>query len=156
MPNSVMSAPASFIRSVSHLLAAVFNDRSEFERCWKTYRVPTSGADPFEGQWVGEWQSEANGHRGELRCLLTHTEPEVWQARFHATYARVLRVCYSVLLKASGAGETLRLKGEADLGMLAGGIYEYEGQLSAEMFNSKYRCKYDHGTFTLKRLKSGA
>lgn len=50
-------------------------------------------------------------------------------------------------------GDSLPLKGEADLGMLAGGIYTYEGQLNSERFECTYRCKYDHETFHLKPLK---
>jgi hypothetical protein len=37
--------------------------------------------------------------------------------------------------------------------MLAGGIYEYEGELNQVRFECTYRCKYDHGTFRLKPLR---
>lgn len=141
----------NLVRGVSHLLAAVFSNRAQFDQAWRSYMAKT-GSTPFEGQWQGEWVSAANGHKGNLKCLLTHAGAGAFEANFRATYARFLSVAYQVVLKAEPRGAGLRLKGEADLGTLAGGIYSYEGALSDSRFECTYQCKYDHGAFHLKRL----
>lgn len=143
----------NFFRSASHLLAAVFNDRSEFEQSWNGYQDSAAGPGAFQGRWRGEWVSTENGHHGELRCLLSDAGPGRFRANFRATYARWLSVAYAVVLNAERDAGGCHLKGEADLGMLAGGIYSYDGELTPATFECGYRCKYDHGTFHLKRLQ---
>jgi len=135
------------LRNISHLLAALFNDRAAFQRRWD-HPPPDRG---LEGRWQGEWISEANGHRGALKCLLTKTAPEKYEAAFHAVYAGFLRVAYVVELHGRQSGAALQLEGEADLGRLAGGIYHYKGEAAESAFNCTYRCAYDHGTFHLSR-----
>ncbi len=139
------------LRSLSHLLAAVFANCRHFRRDWEAYRPPTAPADSIEGRWEGEWISEANGHQGRLRGILRR-EGELYRASFHATYAGLLRVCYSVQLEGKAAGGRVRLKGEADLGRLAGGAYHYEGDATPEALCCEYRCRYDHGTFRMRRV----
>ncbi|HTL56525.1 MAG TPA: hypothetical protein VL361_12650 [Candidatus Limnocylindrales bacterium] len=112
-------------------------------------------ASEFAARWQGEWQSQASGHHGELRCILRRKAMAEWEAQFHATYARWLRVAYGVLLHTKQSDGRLRLQGAADLGSLAGGLYEYDGELKPDLFECHYRCKYDHGTFRLKPLTSG-
>lgn len=141
------------LRNVSHVLAALFNNRADFQRRWNEAAAHPKTNSGWEGRWQGEWVSEANGHRGALKCLLTKTESGEYQATFHAVYARFLRVCYSVPLHARQIGGRLKLEGQADLGQLAGGIYHYEGEADEKAFNCTYRCAYDHGTFHLKRLR---
>lgn len=136
-------------RSLSHLLAALFNDRSRFDRQWREYR-PAAGAKDVQGRWQGEWISEANGHRGELKCILTLTAPGQYNAVFHAVFAKALRVCYTAPLHARRAGEKVELEGETDIGRLAGGIYHYKGEATPEEFKCTYRNAYDHGIFTMK------
>jgi limonene-1,2-epoxide hydrolase len=131
------------LRNVSHVLAALFNDRADFQRRWNDPSTP-------EERWQGEWVSETNGHRGVLKCLLTKTESGEYQATFYAVYARLLSVAYSVPLHGRRDAGKLKLEGQADLGQLAGGIYHYKGEADETAFNCTYRCKYDHGTFQLK------
>lgn len=96
--------------------------------------------------------SEQNGHRGQLRCVLTRSDNGLYRACFHATYAKILRVCYCVSLAGGEQGGRFRLAGESDLGKLAGGIYRYEGEVGDDAFLVTYRCRYDHGYFRLQRL----
>lgn len=130
-------------RNISHLLAALFANRADFHRRW---------ANPGRGEerWEGDWVSEANGHCGALKCLLTKEGVAGYRATFHAVYAKFLTVCYTVSLQGGQAGGKLLLKGDADLGKLAGGVYHYEGRVDEAEFNCTYRCRYDHGTFHLK------
>ena len=145
------SWPNTF-RGFSHLLAAVFNNRSHFQRAWRAYMPAPDAMQTIQGRWQGEWVSEDTGHRGELKCLLSRISADQLDATFLATFGRFLRVGYGVQLSATATGESLRLKGESDLGMLAGGVYEYEGEVNLTEFKCSYRCKYDHGIFRMKRL----
>jgi hypothetical protein len=139
------------LRNISHFLAAVFNNRAEFHRRWREQAARPGAGSGLDGRWHGQWVSEANGHHGALKCLLTKRESGEYQAMFHACYARVLSVAYSVTLRGRPAGEKLKLEGEADLGTFAGGIYHYEGEADETAFNCTYRCAYDHGAFHLTR-----
>jgi hypothetical protein len=145
-------AVVGLFRNVSHLLAALFNNRADFQRRWHEAAGAPAGAG-LEGRWEGEWVSEENGHRGALKCLLTKAGPGGYQAMFYAVYARFLSVAYTVPLHGETSGGKLQLKGEADLGNLAGGIYHYEGEADVTSFNCSYRCAYDHGVFRLTRLR---
>lgn len=75
-----------------------------------------------------------------------------FEAKFHARYAKCLRVCYTTQLKATAIENGFHLEGEADLGGLAGGVYTYRGELMGERLNCTYACKYDKGVFELKRV----
>jgi HEAT repeat protein len=138
------------IRKISHVLAALVNNASDFKRHWNQDTPPPAVANGLQGRWQGEWISEANGHRGALRCLLTRSAAGDYSAAFHAVYARILRVSYVVPLHGQWSDGTLKLEGEADLGPLAGGIYRYQGQAAETEFVCTYRCKYDHGAFRMK------
>ena len=139
-------------RGLSHLLEAVFNRRSKFERSWQSYTPRPNTMQTIEGRWHGEWVSEVSGHHGELKCLLSRIGSDHLEAIFLASFLKFLRVGYAAHLSATEAGNGLRLKGNSDLGTLAGGIYEYEGDVNPMEFNCTYRCMYDHGVFRMKRL----
>jgi len=141
------------VRSVAHTLAALTSNCAEFSRLWRDAERQTR-ASGLSGGWVGEWISEANGHRGQLQCVLSETGSKKYRASFHATYSKVLRVCYTVELRGSTIGSQTQLEGETDLGRLAGGIYHYSGTAGEGQFQCQYRCSYDHGTFRLRKLNS--
>lgn len=146
-----MKGLANLIRSVAHALAALTSNCVHFRHEWQREEAGASATD-LAGRWQGEWVSEANGHRGQLKCVLTRADAGHYRACFHATYAKLLRVCYCVALAGAEEAGRFRLQGETDLGKLAGGVYRYEGEATgAEMFVT-YRCRYDHGTFRLRRL----
>lgn len=134
----------SVLRNISHLLAALFNDRADFQRRWR--------GEP-QNRWQGQWVSQANGHRGELKCLLTKAGPDQYQATFYAVFAKFLSVAYTVPLHGRRDGAKLRLEGQADLGKLAGGIYHYDGEMDDASFLCAYRCAYDHGMFQLAPVR---
>lgn len=146
-----MNSLINLIRSLSHLLAAFTSNCAHFQRAWQGDGAERDGAERV-GRWQGEWVSSANGHRGQLRCVLTGLETQDTRACFYATYARLLRVCYCVPLAVERSADQFHLQGETDLGKLAGGIYRYQGELTDQEFLLTYRCRYDHGTFRLHRV----
>jgi hypothetical protein len=136
-------------RGVSHVLAALFNNRAQFNRRWREQTAQAGARNGLEGLWQGEWISQANGHHGALKCILMKTKSDDYEAMFHAVYARFLSVAYTVPLCGQSIDGKLKLEGETDLGKLAGGIYHYEGEADENAFVCTYRCAYDHGTFHL-------
>ena len=123
---------------------------SSFNREWRKVGRNAVAPSGLEGRWEGEWISEVNGHHGRLRCIVNRDE-DVYRARFHAKYRKILSFGYTVPLKAEPTENGYKFRGEADLGSLAGGIYHYEGHADATNFFSTYSCKYDHGTFQMQR-----
>jgi len=122
---------------------------SSFNREWKKVGQNPNAGSELEGRWEGHWISEVNGHHGRLRCLVSR-EGEVYQARFHAKYMKILSFGYTIPLRAAATDNGYIFSGEADLGVM-GGIYRYEGHADATNFFSTYSSKYDHGTFQMQR-----
>jgi len=149
-----MNSPGSpnLIRNTAHALAALFSNSADFRRDWKRYSAVGSPPQGIEGCWLGEWISDVNGHHGQLEGVVTKSDSGKYQACFHATYSRFLRVYYEVDLKGREENGHVELEGEADLGQLAGGVYHYTGEATPTGFHCQYRCKYDHGPFRMKRL----
>lgn len=121
---------------------------STFDRDWKK---PDPNAHPLGGRWSGTWTSDATGHSGALRCIVTRIEDERYHARFHARYAKIFTFESEVMLDAVPEAEYRNFKGESDLGWLAGGVYHYEGKTDGETFTSTYKSKDDHGRFEMTR-----
>jgi len=123
---------------------------SSFNREWKKVGGDSVAGSGLEGRWEGQWISEVNGHHGRLRCLVSK-DGDVYQARFHARYLKILTFGYTIPLKAEAADTGYKFRGEADLGSFAGGVYHYEGNANRTNFYSTYSSKYDHGTFQMQR-----
>ncbi len=95
--------------------------------------------------------SDVNAHTGLLRCIITGETNGACEARFRATYLKVLRYSYTVTLKVEQRGDVWIFSGEEDLGAMAGGIYRYQGTATATNFHSTYDSKYDQGLFEMRR-----
>jgi hypothetical protein len=127
---------------------------SSFNRDWKeAAQVPAQGV---EGRWIGNWHSDYNQHEGPLRCLITQKDGGIYHARFHAKYKSgflTIGYPYDMDMTISRADESYRFKGEADLGWMAGGVYQYDGNGTAAVIDMNYRASKDFGTFKLERPK---
>ena len=102
------------------------------------------------GRWEGTWESEANGHHGQLRCLMTRENDSLWKARFRATFEGVLHFGYTARLEMQPHDIGWEFNGEADLGKF-GGVYYYEGRATVTNMVSIYKSENDHGRFALGR-----
>lgn len=125
-----------------------------FNKEWKAAVNSPTPTNSIEGRWAGEWRSEKNGHRGALRCIVAKTADATYRARFRATYWKIARFSYTATLngvETNGVNGVTVLKGEANLGKLAGGVYKYEAAVTPEEFRATYSSKYDHGKFEMKR-----
>jgi len=122
-----------------------------FDQAWGKSAKESFPTNSILGCWEGTWLSEANGHNGKLRCVITPKSEGTYNARFHAIYKKVLGFGYTVSLKATDTNGVFGFSGEANLGWWAGGLYQYNGHAHETNFFSTYSCKYDHGTFQMTR-----
>jgi len=128
---------------------------SSFSRDWRQAARQPADQRSVEGRWEGQWISEANGHHGNLRCLMTRENDSFYKARFRATYGKTLHLhfTYAATLGMHPHDIGWEFDGEADLGKLAGGTYYYEGRAATTNLVSTYRSKYDHGRFEMRRVE---
>ncbi len=153
-----MTAKTRFVFLIlSCCSCSLFAGCSTFERDWdalgQTPAVETSVETGLAGHWDGTWLSDANGHGGGLRCIIAPDESGTLIARYHATYGGFLTFEYDMPMSVQKDGDTYRFAAEADLGWLAGGLYEYAGTVVGDEFNSTYKSKGDHGTFRMNRVR---
>jgi len=132
-------------------LASIGGCVSTFEDDWK---AAAGFAVGIEGRWEGTWTSDASGHHGGLRCLVTRRPDQGFEARYHATYqgwCGTVGFEYTVPISTESGAEGWKLHGNADLGWLAGGVYEYDGVATVTRFFCNYQASEDHGVFNLER-----
>jgi hypothetical protein len=127
-----------------------------FSRDWTkagTYPVSTNDVT---GRWIGHWRSDANGHHGQLRCILTQHSTNAYMARFRARFWKIFAAGYSVPLTLTATNGHYTFEGSAKLGALGcWAVYTYEGTVSPVAMESTYESKRDHGTFVLRRPQRG-
>jgi hypothetical protein len=125
---------------------------SSYETQWNAAAERPVQAESIEGRWEGTWSSGADGHTGGLRCVITRTGPDTYQADYRATYWKIFSFGYSMPLHVDQQeGQQVNFEGTADLGWLAGGEYHYEGRADPAEFLCEYRSKFDFGMFRMKR-----
>ncbi len=124
---------------------------ASFDHEWEQAAKQPSPADDMTGRWQGVWVSESTGHADQLRAVIDRKDDGTYRAQFHAKYHTILSFGYTVPLKVEKTGSAFKFSGEADLGWLAGGLYQYAGRADATNFSSTYTSKDDHGTFQMGR-----
>ena len=128
---------------------------STFDRDWNS-NINTGG---IEGRWVGRWHSDHNQHNDVLRCLITREEGSIYSTRFHAKYKLLgflpISFGYGLNMTVTEDNGQYQFQGQADLGKLAGGLYQYAGSGTNDQLQFDYRSPKDHGTFNLPRQKEG-
>jgi len=128
---------------------------SSFNRAWQQAGTQPASTNSVTGRWEGRWLSDANGHNGALRCIVSEREDGLYDARFRATYMKVLKFGYTVPLSVVESNGVWQFTGQEDLGSMAGGMYHYEGHASPTEFRSTYRSESDHGVFEMTRPMTG-
>lgn len=108
-------------------------------------------ADLLEGDWSGDWKSTSNDMTGALRCRIVKLPGGDYEATFDATFASVLNHHSVIKLKVRERREVWTFGGKEDLGVLAGGVYTYDGQSNGEDFSCTYDSEYDKGIFKMRR-----
>jgi hypothetical protein len=134
---------------------------SSFGRDWDA-TLPKPNSDPPAsglptGCWEGSWHSDASGHEGSLRCIITRRDNSEFDARYYASYTWWVfpfTFEYTVPLSIVREGDSWASRGSAELSCwIAGGLYEYEGRAAGDDYVATYRSDFDRGVFRLKRVK---
>ena len=128
---------------------------SSFERQYEAALASSPTVDSPEGAWVGNWKSNRNGHTGELRCVIEKSVDDIYIATFKARYWKCFTYTSTADLTMLKNVDEFTFSGDAELGWLAGGTYQYEGRVTDRFFFSEYECRWDHGTFYMERPKEG-
>ena len=144
--------PARFALLLLPLIAGCYECR------WSAAGKDAIPAGNIAGRWQGTWTSDATGHEGGLRCIISEVAKDSFKADFKATYGWIFTYTYATTMRIT-AGEPapasgpayIYFKGEEDLGWLAGGKYTYEGKIGPTAFYCTYKCDCDNGTFQLTR-----
>lgn len=125
---------------------------SSFDNEWKAASAVPAAEGDISGRWEGNWRSGQSGNGGGLRCVVSRIDRKTFRAHFDATYASALHFDYVVNLTGATADDGYTyFEGEANLGVFAGGKYQYNGRADDDEFYSTYRSESDRGQFTLAR-----
>jgi len=113
-----------------------------------------AGATPdlLAGKWEGTWSSTSNGMSGSLRCTAVKAADGQYGAVFDAVFGKIFTFRSAVTLTVKVDGRLWRFSGQKDLGLLAGGVYTYEGYTDGQEFYSTYESRFDKGVFRMKRV----
>ena len=126
---------------------------STFNSDWKAAATKPMPTNDLGGRWEGSWFSEASGHKGSLRCLITRIDDRRYNARYRAKYKKIFSFEYIVPMTVTNSGSNFVFTGEANLGKLAGGVYSYSGVATGSDFDCAYKSKRDYGKFTMTRAQ---
>ena len=128
---------------------------TSFNREWETAMASPAGAHfkDVSGPWKGTWRSDASGHSGELRCIISPQAgtPGAYRFHYHATFMGTLSATYDVTHVVKRAKDGFVFSGDQKLSGLGGGMYHYEGGGTSREFRATYRSSSDHGVFEMKR-----
>jgi hypothetical protein len=126
---------------------------TEFEQVWEAAAVSQPPEDAITGRWTGTWQNEGNGHSGPMRAVITRLDENYYLAHYDARYGGMFTFEHVVPLRVAPTddGDRVEFSGEADLGRMAGGVYEYTGHATPGQFISDYMSEGNTGTYRLSR-----
>lgn len=134
---------------------------SDFRKAWKCDMCPAPPpANGVAGKWQGTWHSDATGHRGKLRCVVSgELEEGKFYAKgdhtffYHATWKTILSGSYKAIHNVRKQKDgSYRFTGDHKMPDWAGGLYHYEGTIKGDEFKANYKSAMDHGTYTMKRV----
>lgn len=143
---------------------------SNFEQQWRQATMTSRPHQhPVGGAWEGTWKSEATGHAGALRCVVSPLptpeakkgEPSELSFTYHARWGFVLRGTFATRQPVVPLrwGEYLS-EGHWQLPKWAGGRYHYRIKFSgsdrglADTMEATYTSAGDYGVFSLRRPAS--
>lgn len=113
--------------------------------------------DPVNGAWIGTWRSEATGHTGGLRAVISSVpgRSDVRSFRFRASWAKIF--CAGFQLEAGvkrTAPDTWTVTASKDLGRLFGGTFTCNGTIHNDVFSARYDARMDRGIMEMQRLRT--
>jgi hypothetical protein len=130
---------------------------SAADRDWADAERLPRAADLGNTRWSGTWHSDASGHEGTLRCIITPRADSGYDAHYYATFGWFIfgfsfEYILPMTIEKDDGG--WRFRGSAVLDYwIQGGPYEYEGRADEEHFAASYNAGFDRGIFRMKRVK---
>jgi hypothetical protein len=106
--------------------------------------------DLLAGVWAGQWASNGGVLRGELHADIRRVDADTYEATFVATAVGALTQTNLVRLTVRRAGPRWEFSGRKDLGLLRGGVYQYEGHCDGREFWCTYDSSLDSGLFRMQ------
>lgn len=104
------------------------------------------------GAWTGAWASAKTKHSGAVRAVIVPAEsPQRYDATFQATWGWLFRSEVQVTLVEVPTSAGVLLKGDKDLGFLAGGVHRFNGMVTGDQLVATYQSDSDRGKLTLMR-----
>ena len=151
----------ALIAALSALLPGWFGCAS-YDAKWNAAAAqPTPGsapADDITGARAGTWTSDADGHTGGLRAIISKKADNQYEAHFHATYKLWFCPCSFQITIPMQVDEDAQgwkhFEGTAALGW-PWGEFSHKGSANATRFKSAYQSKQDQGVFEMKRPNEG-
>ena len=108
-------------------------------------------AELMAGQWEGTWSNTSDSMSGRLTCSITPLGGDRYKAEFHAVFLKVMTYDTAVTLTVQREGGMWRFHGEKDLGLLAGGVFTYDGHTDGSEFYSAYDSRSNKGVYRMTR-----
>ena len=147
--------------TAAFLIATLASCSLGYDRQWRKAASANAAApSDLTGAWEGTWKSQANGHTGTLKAIVTKAETpasdkakpgkEQYVFTYKATWKRILTGVIEATHEAQKKGNHYTLSGQKDLGAF-GGIFSFTGESTPSEFHADYKAKLDHGVFDLKR-----
>lgn len=137
---------------VAALCLVLISGCASYRRDWRAADCFDCQMSGLEGRWEGTWCSHVTGHHGTLRAIITRQDDGCYYAQFRATYAYLVPFSFAVPLTVTESAGIYHFDGQADLGWLAGGQFNYSGTATACDLESGYCADDDHGVFELHRV----
>ncbi len=136
----------------------LMNGCSSFDARWNAARTD-SKVTRWDGHWKSDKHHKSDGSPmgGRLRCILEPTDARM-SANFRANWL-IFASDYTMMLDPVRPGPTKSraaaraYHGTHELPAMFGGTYQYDAQIAADHFTARYTSSYDHGIFTLQRVR---
>lgn len=134
---------------------------SSFDAKWKA-AAQGKGGERWEGRWTSDKHVKRDGSPmgGRLRAVLQPTPQGALVADIKANWL-IFASGYEMTFQPKLAGPrrsatpaTREFSGAHTLPAVFGGVYRYEATLTGDHFQSSYTSSYDHGKFSMDRVRS--
>ncbi len=126
-----------------------------FEREWQAAQSYAYPEHELAGCWDGSWQSDSNNRQGDLRAIITKQGAGAYHAQVKATHATGIPFEFDVPLLVTDEGSVYTFESEADLGWIAGGLYNCQGMANGIDFDADFRVSNgNRGRFRMQKLPS--
>ncbi len=135
------------------LLVASLCQCSTYQSAWREAAAKPVQSSGLEGAYEGKWVSEATGHEGKLRCVISKPEDAAANTYDFHYWAKwgLLSGDFKTPQTVTRIGNIWHTSGAMDLGSL-GGVYEQEAMVADGNFESQYTSsKGDRGTMSMTR-----